>query len=273
MTHSLSAMPWIGGKSSNATQGTGPWIASMLPPDRNVAYIEPFAGMLGVLLSRPRHKMEIVNDIDGRLVNWWRCVRDEPDEMTRLLALTPHSRDEFNAAWGRLRAAPDATGVRAALDFSIAIAQNITSGSARGQWAARYAVDQSVSFLSLAQKIKALAERMSEVQIENRPAEELLVRASDKEDALFYIDPPYRYAMDPSDTYSRYSYSRDDMTDALSGLRGKAAISGYEDEWDHLAWQRHEFATHANSVGGKNRAVGRTEVLWTNYEPPQRRLL
>ena len=272
----LTALPWIGGKSSGAgnTQHTGEWVASLLPVDRKVVYIEPFAGMLGVLLARPVSSLEIANDLDGRVVNWWRVVREEPAELTRLIALTPHSRDEFEAAWERVKERPDATGVRAALDFTIAIAQNITKGTARGQWAATYSVDVgSVSYFAVAKRIAALAERICEVQLENRPAEEILERTARERRAVVYADPPYKYAADPGDTYRRFSYDEGKLTDVLLAQQGRVAVSGYGDEWDHLGWERHEHIVKASSVGGDEARVSRTEVLWTNFEPPQRRLL
>ena len=61
----LSALRYYGGK--NAQHRTGRWIASMLPYDKG--YVEPFAGMLGVLLQRRRSAAEMVNDADGNLID------------------------------------------------------------------------------------------------------------------------------------------------------------------------------------------------------------
>ena len=269
----LTGMRWIGSKNSGAgnTTGTGEWIMSLLPSvEPHQTYIEPFAGMLGILLARPKAHCEIVNDLDGRVVNWWRAVRDEPEELARLVALTPYSRDEFNAAWNRLKDCPDATGVRAALDFTIAVSQNVTSSPARGQWVARHSKD--VNFYTLRSRISALGERVSEVQLENRPAEKVLARSAREQKAVIYCDPPYRNAADPSDTYKEFEYDRTAITDALLAQRGSVAISGYGDEWDHLGWRRHEWPVKTSSVGGDGSNVPRTEVLWTNYEPPQRLL-
>lgn len=71
----LSALYWPGGKSGNGA-GVGRWIADQLPWRYSSCYVEPFAGMLGVLLQRKPVQTEIVNDSDERVVNWWRVVRD-----------------------------------------------------------------------------------------------------------------------------------------------------------------------------------------------------
>ena len=51
-----------------------------------------------VLLSRHPAKCEVVNDIDGRIVNFFRHVlRERPDELVEVLRLTPWARDEWEA--------------------------------------------------------------------------------------------------------------------------------------------------------------------------------
>ena len=85
MTEALRGLKWVGGKSAASALGTGKWITSLLPYDRT--YAEPFAGMCGVLLQRFPSAEEIVNDLDERVVNWWRVVRDRPDEIQRLIMI------------------------------------------------------------------------------------------------------------------------------------------------------------------------------------------
>ena len=76
MADRLMAMQWWGGKAATRPGGSNRWIRSRLPV--RSAYVEPFAGMLGVLLARPRVSVEVVNDLDGRVVNWWTQVRGPP---------------------------------------------------------------------------------------------------------------------------------------------------------------------------------------------------
>jgi DNA adenine methylase len=74
----LSApFPWFGGKSRAAD---AIWQRFGNVPN----YVEPFAGSLAVLLSRPHEpRTETVNDADGYLVNFWRAVATAPDEVAR----------------------------------------------------------------------------------------------------------------------------------------------------------------------------------------------
>lgn len=68
-------------------------IINLFPPHK--AYLEPFAGSLAVFLNKPPDVLETINDIDGRLINMWRVMRDQSDELARLVALTPYSRTEY----------------------------------------------------------------------------------------------------------------------------------------------------------------------------------
>ena len=67
--------PYFGGKSRIADQV---WARFGNPPN----YVEPFAGSLAVLLSRPDEpKIETINDLDCYLANFWRAVQAAPDEV------------------------------------------------------------------------------------------------------------------------------------------------------------------------------------------------
>ena len=85
---------YYGGKAHLA-----PKIAALLPPHDH--YVEPFAGSLAVLLAKEPSRAETVNDLDGDLVTFWRVLRDRPEELERVCALTPHSVEEFVAAADR----------------------------------------------------------------------------------------------------------------------------------------------------------------------------
>src|SRR5581483_5983322 len=83
---------YFGGKLKLAER-----IAALLPSHQH--YEEPFAGSLAVLLAKSPSPMETVNDLDGRLMSFWRVLRNRPGELERVCALTPHSRTEYLAAY------------------------------------------------------------------------------------------------------------------------------------------------------------------------------
>src|SRR5690242_14260395 len=90
----LPPLKWHGGKYYLASK-----IVAMMPP--HIHYVEPFAGGLSVLLAKdPEGVSEVVNDIDGRLSNFWSVLKDESAfaKMQRILEATPFSESEWEAA-------------------------------------------------------------------------------------------------------------------------------------------------------------------------------
>lgn len=81
-------LTYYGGKQRIASQ-----IVDLLPPGN--VFIEAFAGGLAVLFARPRVQREIVNDLDGRVMAFWRALRDHPGELAEVVAATPYSRQEW----------------------------------------------------------------------------------------------------------------------------------------------------------------------------------
>lgn len=81
-------MAYYGGKTRLAAK-----IAALLPAHDH--YVEPFAGSLAVLLAKKPSRMETVNDLENLLMTFWRVLRDKPEQLARVCALTPHSRAEY----------------------------------------------------------------------------------------------------------------------------------------------------------------------------------
>src|SRR5262249_39556009 len=87
-------LKWHGGKAYLAKK-----IVALMPP--HLHYVEPYAGGLSVLLARdPEGTSEVVNDLDGRLVNFWRVLQDPEtfERFRRRAEAVPLSRSEWEAA-------------------------------------------------------------------------------------------------------------------------------------------------------------------------------
>jgi hypothetical protein len=135
--------PWFGGKSRIASQ-----IWQAFGDVTN--YVEPFAGSLAILLSRPHApQTETVNDSDGLLVNFWRAVQADPEAVAHA-ADWPVSELDLTARHLRLVARRSALTARMEADPSVYDAQLagwwvwgacawIGSGwcSGKGPWAER----------------------------------------------------------------------------------------------------------------------------------------
>ena len=86
------ALRYYGGKWRLA-----PWIISHFPP--HICYVEPFCGAASVFLRKPPAEFEVINDLDGEVVNFFRVLRDRTDELIRAIVATPYSRAEYDEAW------------------------------------------------------------------------------------------------------------------------------------------------------------------------------
>lgn len=73
------------------------WITSQMP--KHEVYLELFAGSLAVLFNKDRSHIETVNDIDKDIVNFFSVLRDCPEELKRMIDLTPYSREEYKDAF------------------------------------------------------------------------------------------------------------------------------------------------------------------------------
>src|SRR5437588_12906054 len=88
----MIAFGYYGGKFSHLD-----FILPLLPT-HFTHYCEVFGGSAAILINRPPAPVETYNDLDGEVVNFFRVCRDEGDALTRVIALTPFSREEFALA-------------------------------------------------------------------------------------------------------------------------------------------------------------------------------
>ena len=255
----IDGVNYYGGKSSK-NWGSGRWVKSMLPWDWNSLYVETHGGMLGVMLSRPPTKREIANDLNGRVVNWWRVVRTRLDEFKHMLEFTPCAQEEFDLARATIDEGSD---IERAWKFMIAVTQSLkaTDNDASWAWTLHSASHRTFRYED---RLDAIGRRVESVQLDNRPAVEVIERMADAPRVVMYCDPPYANTHNKS--YSVVRFDRERMLDALRQQRGRVAISGYGSEWDELGWDRHERVKPVGSFTSGNVGSEATEVLWTNYE-------
>ena len=259
-----TALPYYGGKAGLGNTGIGPFVASLLPREREIVYIETHCGMLGVLLSRRPAKCEIANDLNGRVVNFWRVIRDSGDELERLVRYTPYARSEFDHC---KRTLDEGDELERARKFYVVVRMSMyhADGSSGG-FAMTYTTHHGRVSLFW-KRVKRLQARVERVMFDCRPAIEVLDKHQHRSDAVIYVDPPYASA-GSNDTYGISRHDYDDTLRLLHAQAGRVAVSGYNDEWDDLGWMRHECPTFTTSMQSDgNRRLERVEVVWTNYIP------
>lgn len=271
---------WYGGKGLLAH-----WIMRFLPPAQ--VYCEPFAGGASVFWRLPHpYPVEVLNDLDDRIINLYRVLQDPTlfRDLLHRLIWTPYSQAEFTRAL-RLLADPNAGPVERA--WAVFVSQNqAISGAARspGCWGRNFMARGGMvmhvgTWRSHIAALLRFHDRISRVFLDSKDAMECIAYW-DTPDTLFYCDPPYHperlaeslpYAASADADYHRR------LVAALLDLKGMAVVSGY-DHPDYAplveaGWHRvtREYSCSATGrvrgsrlqgVGSANTHVPRTECLW-----------
>jgi DNA adenine methylase len=236
------------------------WVIRHFPKHRH--YVEPFGGAASVLLVKEPSTLETYNDLDGRLVNFFRVLRERPDELVKQINLTPWSRREYEFCLTGEHPGDDIENARR-LYFRLWMNFQGSQKGCPSNWRrhknGRRALAKDVKVETLFEA----AERFKLVQLENRDALKL-IREFDSPDTLFYLDPPY--LVSTRTTKKVYSFEMADekhreFAKLLYGLKGHVVVSGYPSPlysrlFELRGWKR--FDREALIMGGGKR----TECLW-----------
>lgn len=265
-------IPYFGSKATIASQ-----IAALLPAHEH--YVEPYCGSLAVLLAKPRSTLETVNDLDGNLMTFWRVLRDRPDELARVCALTPHSRAEYGHATDTLSIdhideLERARCVWVALTQSRSASMNPTPPGwsysiGRANDLERGERSRPRQIASMIQQLPAVAERIARVSLECRPALAIITEFGVRPQVLLYVDPPYLASTRLGSNRYRHEMPHEaehrDLAETLHACRATVVLSGYPSPlYDDLYadWHHYEIRTRTANAA-RDRA--RTEVLWSNW--------
>jgi len=247
------------------------WLLPLLPYTH--CYCEPFSGSAAVLLNRDPSPVETYNDIDGDAVNFFRLLRDRSEEIIRAIALTPFSREEFHRAInGSMQGISDLERARRFYIRARQARTGLAQTATLGRWAncrntSRAGMSGVVSrWLGGIEALQEIVERLLRVQIENRPALDI-IRLYDSADTLFYCDPPYLH--ETRGDSKAYGFEMDtdqhrELSQALNKCKGKVALSGYRcdtmDTW-YKDWRRFDAPVKQCHSSKQTRQ----ECLWMNY--------
>lgn len=264
-------------KIHGGKDGLAPKIVKLFPKTY-LSYVEPYAGGCSVLLAAdPEGHSEVINDIDGELMNFWEVLQVPEwfDSFSRIINAIPFSEKTFNDL-------PDLyvyshVEIRRAIKFFIMCRQSL-SGRRKDFTAistnrVRRGMNEQVSaWLTAVEGLPAVHERLKRVLILNRKALDVILQL-DNWQTLFYLDPPYLHETRRTiKEYGQFEMSADDhnqLLQVLTLIKGKFILSGYRSElYDgyakHHKWRRVEFKQPNSAAGGKKKRI-MTECCWMNY--------
>ena len=241
-----------------------PWIIGQMP--KHHSYLEPYAGGIAVLLNKEPSRIETINDLDDDVINLYKVIREHREELIQQIVFTTYARAEYDNAF------PDnheeLSEVERAKNFLI------RSGMGHGfrlcekcGWKkdvyAREAAYAVRYWNDLPEVITSVAQRLKMVQIEHKPAVEL-IKSFNHSNVLIYADPPYMLSTRNRKQY-RHEMTDQDHIELLETLllhTGPVMLSGYESDLynEYLkGWRKISTPARAEN------SLPRTEVLWMNY--------
>lgn len=244
-------------------------IIPLIPP--HYTYVEPFVGGGAIFWSKPRSEVEVINDYNRELINFYEMVKNQFVELEKMIRITLHSRSLHSDAlviynnphlFDRLQRAW-AVWVLCNQSFSAKIGDS---------WV--YDVRDQTSSKRLSNKRASFCEdyaiRLQNVQIENTDAIRI-INLRDHEKAFHYCDPPY-FNSDCGhyDGYSKHDF--ESLLLCLSNAKGKFLLSSYpsdilnrfsqELDWHSIKMQKEVLVDKHSGKEPKKKI----EVLTANYD-------
>lgn len=262
-------MSYYGGKSALA-----PVIASLIPPGFDV-YCEPFAGSAAIFFAAPGRwaKVEILNDLNHRLINFYRVMQDEQErgKLLSLLSLTPCSREMWQEACKDLDQ-PDR--VKAAWAFYVCHQQSFNLG--RHSWRVPpKSIDAAWEWSVRTEKLglAAIIRRLRQASLECQSFEKIMKRY-DSPETIFYIDPPYSGASNQRSmktSYQNFFLSEEQdklLIEMCAESKAAIVLSGYPRDDLPSSWRKIVVDVSVPSrynSGEPTRAKERAqETIWIN---------
>lgn len=250
------------------------WIIAHFPEGyEKMVYLEPFAGSAAVFFNKKPGAVETINDLDSDIVNLFRVMREQPQELKRALDLTPYSREEYDLSF-----VPCDEPIEKARRFIVRTTQAI-GAKMDGKCGWRNHKQMKIGGTAckwggISETVDLAAARLRSdtthlVQIEHMDALRLIERYNNP-DTLIYLDPPYVRSTRKSGKL--YRHEMDDagqvlLLDLITRSKAKIVISGYESDLYNrrlAAWYKDSTQSQTTS------AEMATETIWMNYEPPAR---
>ncbi len=250
------------------------WLSEKIPA--HTLYCEPFCGAGHLLFTKEPSQVEVINDIDGHLIGFFRVIQHSEKKQALIdkLNFMPYSRalwQEVRTQWKHGNLPQDEVGWVSQWFY---LNRTCFSGDQlRGGFAVPSTTGRNpmVSFRNTVDNLYTVAERLKNVCIENLSYDECIKRY-DSEDTLYYCDPPY---LNTEDYYGKGCFTQNDhcaLANILHSVKAKVMLSHYQcDVYDRLYSGWHRFTYE--SFKGSHKAESGTEkpvtmeCLYTNFRP------
>lgn len=235
----------------------------------HVVYTEVFAGGAALFFAKERSKVEVINDLNGEIINFYETIVGDFDALKKMVEKTLHSRAQFEHAWyiyntpGYFSKVERAWAILTLSKLGFAGKLSSSFGFDKKQCSMPKRIFYTKEALNL-----SLKERLETVTIENDDALKILNRF-DVADAFHFIDPPY-----VGSNMGHYSnmFNNENLLNLLNlcvKLKGKFMLTMYPNELiksfaEENGWIIHEVERNI-TAGISDVRRKQTEWIIVNY--------
>ncbi|MBL8500325.1 MAG: DNA adenine methylase [Nitrosomonas sp.] len=255
MSKNYPVIPWIGGKRRLAKE-----ILPLFP--EHTCYAEPFCGAAALYFMKEQADVEVLNDINGELVNLYRVIKSHLDEFIRQFRWSLVSREMFN--WLQITPEETLTDIQRAARFyylqKLAFGGRVQSQS----FGTATTSPPRFNLLRIEEDLSQAHIRLARTFIEHLDWHECINRY-DRPYTLFFCDPPYwgteGYGVDfGSDQYDR-------LAELAKTIKGKMIITVNDIPEMQKAFAGLTMQTVGitYTVGGADKAAKRSELIIRNF--------
>lgn len=232
-----------------------------------MTYVEAFAGGAQVFFHKEPSQVEVLNDLDGEVVNFFRVCQSHHEELLRYLRFILVSRRTFT----QLKATnPEGlTDIQRAARYFYLLKNSFAGLVRNPNYHLSVAQPPSFNVTKLPELIEAAHRRLARVQIESLPYQDILQRY-DRPTTLFYLDPPYfgrkLYRFNLSDK------DFEELAFRLRNLRGMFVLSLNDVPEVRKIFSKFRFQEIDLHYTSQRKAGKRyPELLITNFPPARRK--
>lgn len=267
-----SPLHWIGGKFYSAQR-----IVAAFPHQSTYkTYVDVFGGAAHVLLRKPPYKhLEVYNDYNKDLVNFWMQCRNHPVELQQQIDSLPYARSLYEDWQASLFDGSPMDDMERAIRWFYVLRCSIGGimREAKGNWGYDIELNGAsiiAKFRGATDLLKLMQERWKKVQIECKDFADIIERYQ-RSTTLFYCDPPYinaEFYYEGVPPFTEADHRR--LATLLNETPAQVALSYYPhplvdelyptSKWRRLTWQTYK---HAEKTRGERQTA--TEMLLCNY--------
>lgn len=272
-----SILNWCGGKSLSAKK-----IVELMP--EHFCYVEAFFGAGWIFYSKPPSKVEVVNDVNGELINFWRVIQRQPEKFLERSKYEMYSRDLFHEYYKDFYSGEHykLSDLEKAFRFFCMIKEAFASGFGKG-WGYGQSRNQANAFFNEFKLVDEVAKRLKYCQIDNKDFQSV-IEDYDNATTLVVVDPPYiksdvdaQYfkSMGANNIVGFTLHDHQRLYTTLIKMKGKFILTiddapfirdrYCEGEQGSRGFWWQENVVHYSSAAGPDRRHA-TELIITNYD-------